>query len=182
VFVERPLLRQTVAMRVKPAAIAAAALVAVLVGGARSGQCAFPSLAHEALFLCHAADALSGPEKEEILEYGLVLAERAVALDGASPHAHFAVFCTLGRLVEHRGVGIRTLRAIGRARHELDRTLEIAPDYVDALVAKAEMLTRLPRWLGGDPEEAERCRHRARTLRPETAPVRTAIDDLRRDA
>jgi hypothetical protein len=169
-------------MRLAPSGIAAIALAAALAAGSGTGECAFPSLAHEALFLCHVADALPGADKEEVLEYGLALAERALALDDASPHAHFAVFCTLGRLVEHRGVGFRTLRAIGRARRELDRALDIAPEYVDALVAKAEMLSRLPRWLGGDPEEAERCRQRARMLGPETAPVRTAHEALRRDA
>lgn len=164
-----------------PAAVIAVTALAVLLATA-AGACPSRSLAQEALFLCHGADGLAGVEKEDALEHGLGLAERAVALDDDSPEAHFAVFCTLGKLVEHWGVGLRTLRVIGRARGELDRTLELAPDYVDALVAKAEMLSRLPRWLGGDSEEAERLRSRARVLRPENPAVRAARDGAGLDA
>ena len=43
-----------------------------------------------------------------------------------------------------------------RLRREIDRTLELAPDYADALVGKGELLCELPRVLGGDAAEGER--------------------------
>ena len=133
-------------------------------------------LAEDALVLCYQADTVDRSSKEILLDRGLDLAEQALALDEDNPKAHFAVFCNLGKILETSGIGVRTVRSIGRARRELDRTLELAPDYVDALLAKAEMLTRLPRWLGGDLTEAERCRVRARALTAGHAGVRLASD------
>jgi tetratricopeptide (TPR) repeat protein len=39
---------------------------------------------------------------------------------------------------------------------ELDRTLELAPDHLDALSAKGTFLLRLPSLLGGDREKGEK--------------------------
>ena len=38
---------------------------------------------------------------------------------------------------------------------ELNRTLELAPDHLDALSAKGTVLVRLPAFLGGDKEQGE---------------------------
>jgi cytochrome c-type biogenesis protein CcmH/NrfG len=42
-----------------------------------------------------------------------------------------------------------------RMMNELDRTLELAPDHLDALSAKGTLLVRLPPFLGGDKSQGE---------------------------
>jgi hypothetical protein len=111
--------------------------------------------------LCERADGAPDEQAEAMLREGLRLAELAVKQDDTSADAHFAVFCTLGKLVERDGIGLASLGKVRRVRRELDRTLELAPEHLDAILAKAELLARLPVWLGGDAAEAERYRARA---------------------
>ena len=61
------------------------------------------------------------------------------------------------------GPAVFTIR---RVRRSIDRALELDPDYVDALVAKARLLRRLPRQWGGDRVEARRCLATALRLDP----------------
>src|SRR5439155_314713 len=102
------------------------------------------------------AAAASPEERRANLARGLALAEEAVAADERDAKAHFAVFCNLGNDVKLRGVAVMSLFAVRRLRREIDRTLELAPDYADALVGKGEFLCELPRLLGGDAAEGER--------------------------
>jgi hypothetical protein len=111
--------------------------------------------------LCERADGAPDGQVEALLREGLRLAELAVNQDDTDADAHFAVFCTLGKLVERDGIGLGSVGKVRRARRELDRTLELAPEHLDAILAKAELLSRLPVWLGGDAAEAERYRTRA---------------------
>lgn len=120
-----------------------------------------------ALLLCEQTDDLRSKGREALLEEGLRLAESAIEQDDGDPRAHFAVFCTLGKLVEDHDVGLHSIGTVRRLRREIDRALELEPDYVAALAAKAEFLTRLPRWLGGNPAEARRLRARARAIKLE---------------
>src|SRR5207253_9431020 len=62
----------------------------------------------------------------------------------------------LGKLMRFDGVSFRSLLSLRRLHREVDRTLELAPDYADALVGKAALLYYSPRVLGGDPAEGER--------------------------
>src|SRR5205814_1266553 len=66
-----------------------------------------------------------------------------------------------------RGVGVQSLFGVRRLRREIDRTLELAPDYPDALVGKGELLCELPRLLGGDAAEGERLLRAALRVDPE---------------
>lgn len=132
--------------------------------------------AHEpavrALQLCRSAERLEDGERTARLHAGLRLAETAVAKDEADARAHFAVFCNLGKLVEQQGMGLGTMRAVRRLQHEIDRSLELAPNYVDALEAKSILLSRLPGWLGGDREEAAHLLAKAEALQAQQhAPV-----------
>jgi hypothetical protein len=89
-------------------------------------------------------------------EQGRVVAERAVAADGRSANAHFSLFCNLGELLRLDGeTSISSLWGFRRMMKELDRTLELAPDHVDALSAKGTLLIRLPPFLGGDMQQGE---------------------------
>ena len=89
-------------------------------------------------------------------EKGQVLGEQAVALDDRSSDAHFALFCNLGELMRIDGeLSITSVMGFRRMMKELDRTLELAPDHLDALSAKGTFLVRLPSLLGGDREKGE---------------------------
>lgn len=89
-------------------------------------------------------------------EKGQALGEQAVALDDRSAEAHFALFCNLGELMRVDGeLNITSALGFRRMIKELDRTLELAPDHLDALSAKGTFLVRLPFLLGGDRQKGE---------------------------
>jgi len=139
--------------------------LAALPAGTRAADPSGSPRANEALSLCERETA-SADEKRALLERGLTLAEQAVTADDGDAKAHFAVVCNLGREMEFRGVSLGSLIALRRLRREIDRTLELAPDYADALLAKGALLWGLPRLLGGDPEEAERLMRAALEVDP----------------
>ena len=94
-------------------------------------------------------------ERQAHFQRGQALGDQAVALDGQSAEAHFAVFCNMGELMRLDG---ETLSSMFQLRHltaEIDRTLELNPDYTEAMAAKGILLIRLPRFLGGDVEKGE---------------------------
>jgi len=149
--------------------------------------------ANEALALCERAGKAQSPaEKRKLFDEGLARAEEAVKADERDAKAHFAVFCNLGRELRLRGVGLGTVGAVRRLRREIDRTLELAPDYADALVGKGSFLVELPRLLGGDPAEGERALRAALRIDPDfieahlalarALAARGARDEARREA
>jgi tetratricopeptide (TPR) repeat protein len=150
---------------VRRAAAAAVALLA-LARGARAADPPGSPRANQALAVC-LADAATPAERRANLARGLALAEEAVAADERDPKAHFAVFCNLGNDLKLRGVALQSLFAVRRLRREIDRTLELAPDYADALVGKGELLLDLPRLLGGDAAEGERLLRAALRVDPD---------------
>jgi len=127
-------------------------------------------LARAALDLCLAA--LPAVNHGEALARGIALAEQAVAADETDATAHLALFCNLGRQMQMRGARWSTLVELRRVRREIDRTLDIEPNHIDALVAKAALLLELPGLLGGDAQEAERLVRRAVELDPNHLPAR----------
>ena len=133
-------------------------------GSAAWAEDAVPGAAASALRRCTEADHAEGRERITLLKEGLRLAEIAVERDAEDAHAHFAVFCNLGKLVERQGVRLSTVRSVRRLQYEIDRTLELSPDYVEALEAKGRFLSRLPGWLGGDDREAATYLARAQAL------------------
>jgi hypothetical protein len=141
---------------------------------------AVTATASEALALCDAADAAPMSDRIELLSRGLERAEEAVRANPRDAAAHFAVFCNLGKRAELRRntlgfFGI--LGDLGRIRREIDDTLVLAPDYPAALAAKGEMLTELPRFLGGNPEEGQRLLERAAALDPDDSRIRSMLAD-----
>src|SRR5262245_35965053 len=120
--------------------------------------------AHQALALCQRADAVPLALREAILTRGLDLAQAAVEADDGDAAAHFAVFCNLGKRLRLSGPSLRRLAEVRRLRHEIDRTLELAPDDPDALLGKGAMLLQAPRVLGGDPAAGARLIERARAV------------------
>jgi tetratricopeptide (TPR) repeat protein len=157
-------------VRVHPHQRALAAATATLLA-ALVAQAADPPgtpRSNEALGVCSRARAArDADEKNRLAARGLALAEQAVAEDEHDPKAHFAVFCTLGTEMKQRGVGIRSLVDVRRLRREIDRTLELAPGWPDALVGKGSFLIELPGMLGGDPREGERLLREALRIDPD---------------
>ncbi len=86
---------------------------------------------------------------------GQAFGEQAVETDESSPDAHFALFCNLGEQLRVDGESLTSLFGFRRMMKELNRTLELAPDHLDALSAKGTVLTRVPGFMGGDKEKGE---------------------------
>jgi hypothetical protein len=87
---------------------------------------------------------------------GQEIAEKAVALDDTSSAAHFAVFCNLGEMMRVDGEKITSILSFRKMMAELDRTLELDPNNLDALSSKGVLLVRLPTLLGGDAPQGEK--------------------------
>ena len=115
-------------------------------------------LIDEAMNECHAGRvAQDRTIRVAHFEKGLALGEQAVASDDRSAEAHFALFCNLGELMRVDGeLSITSVMGFRRMTKELDRTLELAPDHLDALSSKGTLLVRLPSMLGGDREKGEK--------------------------
>ncbi len=89
-------------------------------------------------------------------EKGQRMGEQAVALDEQSADAHFALFCNLGEILRIDGeMSLSSLMGFRQMMKELDRTLELAPDHLNALSARGTLLVRLPVMLGGNPDKGE---------------------------
>src|SRR5947208_36968 len=69
--------------------------------------------------------------------------------------AHFALFCNLCELMRLDGEHLSQIFQLRRLMAEVDRTLELNPNHVDAMAAKGTLLVRLPRLLGGDSARGE---------------------------
>jgi len=151
---------------VRPLLPIAALALAALSAGALAADPPGSRRANKALALCE-REAGSAEEKRALLARGLKLAEEAVAEDDGDAKAHFAIVCNLGKEMELRGASVGNLIALHRLRREIDRTLELAPDYADALLAKGALLCGLPRLLGGDHEEGERFMRAALEVDPD---------------
>jgi hypothetical protein len=129
----------------------------------------------QALAACTGADLRPAAERRAALSRALAIAEGAIADDDRDAAAHFAVFCTLGRAAEIDGVGLASFATLRRLQREIDRTLDLAPEWPDALAAKAAMLLRLPGWLGGDTARAEQLARRAVARAPDLAEARDVL-------
>ncbi len=111
-------------------------------------------------------------------ERGQALAERAVELDDTSAAAHFAIFCNLGELLRVDGESITSVLKFRYMMRELDRTLELDPNNLDALSSKGVLLMRLPALLGGDPPVGEKMLERVLREDPGCITARITLADL----
>jgi tetratricopeptide (TPR) repeat protein len=99
------------------------------------------------------------------LEYG----RRAVEVNPAGKEGHFYYMANMGSIAQVKG----TLTSLWRFRgikREMDKTLELAPDWPPILLARAQYLMELPGIFGGDRQEAFRLCQRAIELDPDHLP------------
>ena len=156
-----------------PIALATAVAVAALAAAADPPG---SPRSNESLAICaRAGKTRDDKTKRDLLAQGLAAAEEAVATDEHDAKAHFAVFCNLGREMRMRGVSLASLTGVRRLRREIDRTLELAPDWSDALVAKGEFLLEVPGFLGGDRDESERLLRAALRIDPDFIEAHLAL-------
>lgn len=109
-------------------------------------------------------------------EKGQRLGEQAVALDDQSADAHFALFCNLGELMRIDGeLSLTSVMGFRRMMKELDRTLELAPEHLDALSARGTLLVRLPFMLGGDRDKGEQLLQHVIKKEPQSVNARLSL-------
>ena len=111
-------------------------------------------------------------------ERGQGIAEKAVTLDDLSPAAHFAVFCNLGELLRVDGESITSVLKFRYMMRELDRTLELDPNNLDAIASKGVLLIRLPTLLGGDVPAGQKMLERVLREDPGAITARITLADL----
>ena len=161
--------------------LVAAMLVALLVPAARAEE-SVEETAREALAICRGVGELPVEQRLARLEEGLAMAERATLDDPTSAVAQYAAFCNRGKRLQIVGFTFGALSELRLLRREIDRALELAPDWPAALAGKGAMLVAIPRLLGGDVAEGERLLRRALMLDPENAEARAMLSELERDA
>ncbi|HSA61195.1 MAG TPA: hypothetical protein VLE03_03070 [Nitrospiraceae bacterium] len=109
-------------------------------------------------------------------EKGQRLGEQAIALDDQSADAHFALFCNLGELMRIDGeLSLTSVMGFRRMMKELDRTLELAPEHLDALSARGTLLVRLPYMLGGDRDKGEQLLQHVIKKEPQSVNARLSL-------
>src|SRR5262249_15058216 len=119
--------------------------------------------------------ATARADRQQPFERGQQAAERAVAADDKSAEAHFAVFCNMGELMRLDGEKITSVLQLNQLMAELDRAIELKPDYQDALSSKGQMLVRLPRLLGGDTVKGEELLRQVAKADPNAFNTRIAL-------
>jgi len=120
-------------------------------------------------------------ERMQHYERGKALGEQAVALDDNSAAAHFTVFCNLGEMLRIDGEKITSLLGFREMMRQLDRTLELDPNYLDALSSKGVLLVKLPTLLGGDLPRGEALLERVVREDPSCITARLTLSELYND-
>ena len=131
--------------------------------------------AAEAMVVCESADLIPAADKAKKikrLDEGIAIAEAAVAADEQDPRAHLALFCNVGRKLDLSGLSWRVFGELRRMQAEVERAQELAPDDPDILVAKGELLRRVPGPLGGNKELGRALLLRAVDVRPDHVAAR----------
>lgn len=127
-----------------------------LIGNSAFAGSAVQRLTAESMHECSLGrQAQTRADRIQHFASGQALGEQAIATDESSPDAHFALFCNLGEQLRVDGESLSSLFGFRRMMKELNRTLELAPDHLDALSAKGTVLVRVPGFMGGDKEKGE---------------------------
>ncbi len=93
------------------------------------------------------AETLAGDEAEKLYEEAAAHAKAAVALAPDDPNTHMEVARALGRLAQFKGV-LQSLGLAEEVKRELEKALELDPNFAPALHALALWNLNVP-WLAG---------------------------------
>ncbi len=121
---------------------------------------------YEALWRLAQIHQLSGqahtekPRKIEAWKKGVEYGKRSVEVNPDGKEGHFYYMANLGSMARAKGL-LSSFWAFRRIKKEMDRTLELDPDFAPALVARGQYLTEMPGIFGGDEKEAYRLYERA---------------------
>jgi tetratricopeptide (TPR) repeat protein len=113
--------------------------------------------------------AATGPEADRIRTYeqAAALAQRAIEADERYPEGHFELARAYGRLAQFKGI-LSSLNLAPRVRRALERTLELHPDHVGALVALGLWHLEVPGLFGGNRSRTLPMLERAVELEPDS--------------
>jgi tetratricopeptide (TPR) repeat protein len=164
--------------RCRSVGIAALCAIAAAFGSSPPSEAADPpgtALSREALALCQRAQHADGAEREALLAQSLERSDEAIAADDRDALAPFARFCALGQQAKLAGMSLTSLFKLRPIRAAVDRALELAPDFQDALLGKGSLLLSVPSILGGDDAEGERLVRRALEIDPDYVGARLTL-------
>lgn len=117
--------------------------------------------------------ALGGDQKKEKLEHwnkGIACGRRAVEVNADGKEGHFYYMANIGATAQLKGI-LQSMWKLRKIKREMDRTLEIDPNYPPALLAKAQYLMEIPGVFGGDKQEAMRLCERVLEMDPDHLPT-----------
>ena len=72
-------------------------------------------------------------------------------------------------------MSLSSVMGFRRMMKELDRTLELSPEHIDALSAKGTFLVRLPFMLGGNPDKGEQLLRHVIDKEPQAVNARLSL-------
>ncbi len=101
---------------------------------------------------------------------GVQYGRRAVRANPDGKEGHFYYMANIGAIAQIRGT-LQSMVKFRKIKKEMDRTLEIDPNYPPALLARAQLLMEMPGFFGGDREEALRLCARVLRLDPDHLPT-----------
>ena len=108
--------------------------------------------------------------KLEAWRKGLEYGRRAVEVNPDGKEGHFYYMANMGAIAQRKGT-LTTLWNFGKIKQEMDRTLELDPNWPPILLARAQYLMEMPGIFGGDKEEAMRLCQRVVELDPDHLPT-----------
>jgi tetratricopeptide (TPR) repeat protein len=93
------------------------------------------------------AETLTGPEAEALYTQAADHARAAIALAPQDPNPHMELARALGRLAQFKGV-LQSLNLAAEVKSELEKALELSPNFAPALHALALWHLNVP-WIAG---------------------------------
>lgn len=111
-------------------------------------------------------------KKQKVMQWkkGIEYGRRAVKANPEGKEGHFYYMANIGAIAQVKGT-LHSIWKLRKIKREMDRTLEIDPNYPPALLARAQFLMEMPGIFGGDDQEALRLCARVIRLDPDHLPT-----------